>query len=600
VTKRTLRNYVLLPIAIALSASLIQAQSGTTTRIEENDKSIVYHGTWYTNGNPLNSGGSSALTNAIGATAVVNFTGTGITWIGALDPWAGMATVYLDGTLNTVDTYGGSIAGSTLYQQALFKARGLANGPHTLSIEVTHRRDANGLGSWVWIDAFDIENGSGVTGAFTAGTGRTEQNSPALTYTGVWLPNTSSAQSGGSAVLATNPGSRATISFKGTGITWIAYRDEWSGIARVYVDGVLTSTVDTYLSPFQAQAAAYVINGLVSGTHTLTIEATGTHSSGSSDSWIWVDAFDVVGSTSEAVPPSPAGVSPGAGNGTSQTFAFTFTDPAGGQNFSAADVLINNVLDARQACSIKFVLSGAASGSIFLADDTGVMGAPGSAMPLPGSGSAGNSQCSVNAGGSSASWTGNTLMLTLAITFNTSFYGNKVVFLAAHDKTSITTGWQALGTWGVPGFTAVGPAVGGVSPAQSSARSQIYTFTFTDTDGGQNIAVATALINGTLDGRQACYLAFVPSGPVAGEVFLVDDTASSYQALAVPGSGNIANSQCSIAATGSSVNVSGNTLTLTLAITFKPAFAGSRIIFVEARSMTLSSGWQTVGNVTLP
>jgi hypothetical protein len=230
----------------------------------------------------------------------------------------------------------------------------------------------------------------------------------------------------------------------------------------------------------------------------------------------------------------------------------------------------------------------------------GVMGAPGAALPLPGSGSASNSQCSVNAGGSSASWAGNTLTLTLAITFNTSFSGNKVVFLAAHDNSSITTGWQALGTWGVPGFTAVGPAVGGVTPAQSSARSQIYTFTFTDTDGGQNIAVATTLINATLDGRQACYIAFVPSGPAAGEVFLVNDTASSYAGLAVPGSGNVANSQCSIAATGSSVNASGNTLTLTLAITFTPAFTGNRIIFLEARSMTLSSGWQTVGNVILP
>jgi hypothetical protein len=263
-------------------------------------------------------------------------------------------------------------------------------------------------------------------------------------------------------------------------------------------------------------------------------------------------------------------------------------------------VLINNVLDARQACSLKFVLSNAVSGSVFLADDMGVMGAPGSAVPLPGSGSASNSQCSVSANGSSVQAGPATLLtLTLAITFNASFSGNKVVFLAAHDKSSSTTGWQALGTWGVPGFTPLGPAVVGVSPAQSTARSQSYTFTFTDTSGGLDIAVATALINGTLDGRQACYLAFVPSGPAAGEVFLVNDAASSYQGLVLPGLGSIANSQCSIAATGSSAKVSGNTLTLTLAITFTPAFTGNRIIFVQARSMTLNSGWQTVGNVTL-
>ena len=246
-----LRNYIFLPAAIAVCASLTQAQTGATTRIEETDKSITYSGNWYSNGGSLNSGGGAALTNAIGATAVVNFTGTGITWIGVLDPWAGLATVYLDGTRNTVDTYGSS----TLYQQPLFTVRGLASGPHTLSIEVTHTRDPNGQGSWAWIDAFDVENGSGVTGGVTATTGRTEQNNPALTYTGVWFPNTSAVHSGGSAVLATDTGSRATMNFNGSGITWIAYRDEWSGIARVYVDGLLEATVDTYLSPNQAQAA---------------------------------------------------------------------------------------------------------------------------------------------------------------------------------------------------------------------------------------------------------------------------------------------------------------------------------------------------------
>ena len=95
-------------------------------------------------------------------------------------------------------------------------------------------------------------------------------------------------------MLATDAGSRATIAFTGTGITWSAYCDQFSGIARVYVDGTVTATVDTYLSPALAQAAAYSINSLVSGTHTLTIEVTGTRNPASAGSWIWVDAFDIV------------------------------------------------------------------------------------------------------------------------------------------------------------------------------------------------------------------------------------------------------------------------------------------------------------------
>src|ERR1035437_532192 len=185
-TSRVLHNFLFLPVALAVCASLSVAQSGAITRVEQNDPSITYSGTWYSNDSPLHSGGTSALTNATGAQAVITFTGTGISWIGLSDPYSGIAWVYLDGTLNTVDTY----SSDTHYQQALFSVRGLAPGPHTLSIEVPHIRDVSTDGSWVWIDAFDIENGSGLPGGVTATMGRTEENNPALNYNGPWYPNT--------------------------------------------------------------------------------------------------------------------------------------------------------------------------------------------------------------------------------------------------------------------------------------------------------------------------------------------------------------------------------------------------------------------------
>ncbi len=41
-------------------------------------------------------------------------------------------------------------------------------------------------------------------------------------------------------------GCQATFTFTGTTVSWIGYRDQWSGIALVYVDGVLNATLDTY------------------------------------------------------------------------------------------------------------------------------------------------------------------------------------------------------------------------------------------------------------------------------------------------------------------------------------------------------------------
>ena len=147
------------------------------------------------------------------------------------------------------------------------------------------------------------------TPAPAPGQGRYEENSSAVTLTGTWSVNTLALHSGGRAVLGLEPGARATLTFSGTSVSWIGYRDEWSGIARVYLDGVLKGTVDTYASPAQSQATLYTANGLANGNHTLAVEVTGTRSSASASNWVWVDAFLVNGggAVGVATPRSPSG-----------------------------------------------------------------------------------------------------------------------------------------------------------------------------------------------------------------------------------------------------------------------------------------------------
>jgi hypothetical protein len=272
------------------------AQPTPVTHLAENDPSVTYTGTWYSNGLAGNSGGHAVATSEAGARAMIAFNGTGITWIGSQDPGNGAARVYLDGTLSVVDTY----ADHPAFQQPLFTARGLTAGPHILSIEVLTMRNAKATGGLIVVDGFDIENGTGISGGVAASAGHIEQNNPAVTYTGPWYLNTNPAQSGGTALLASDPSATATVNFKGTGISWIGYRDEWSGIAKVYVDGVLKTTINTYWQPFGEgfldpywKSTTYSITGLPSGNHTLKIEVTGTHDSISADSWIWIDAFNI-------------------------------------------------------------------------------------------------------------------------------------------------------------------------------------------------------------------------------------------------------------------------------------------------------------------
>jgi hypothetical protein len=140
---------------------------------------------------------------------------------------------------------------------------------------------------------------SGTTGSTQTGTAF-EQNSAAVSYSGPWYDNAATGHSGASARLAMDAGSRATFSFSGTAVSWVGYRDEWSGIANIYLDGQFKGSVDTFASPAQFQSILFTQSGLTQGAHTLTIEATGaTNSKGS---WIWIDAFRIVaGSTIQTV-----------------------------------------------------------------------------------------------------------------------------------------------------------------------------------------------------------------------------------------------------------------------------------------------------------
>jgi hypothetical protein len=275
-----------LSAALTLFASVALAQTNPTI-ITETDPSITYSGEWYQNYESPNYGGESYLTNAKGATAVLTFNGTGVTWVGVEDPYSGVAEVYLDGTPTMVDCY----SGPTMYQQPLFTAQGLTPGVHTLSIQVLHQRDGDTQGSWIWVNYFKVYNGGGVTGGVSATGGRTAPESPSIVYNGNWYQNANSAHSSGTALLAMDTNSSATITFTGSDIQWIAYEDPWSGIANVSIDGNPVGAVDTYAANQSNQAVAFDSGALTTGTHTLTIQVTGTKDAQSGGAWVWLDSF---------------------------------------------------------------------------------------------------------------------------------------------------------------------------------------------------------------------------------------------------------------------------------------------------------------------
>jgi hypothetical protein len=162
-----------------------------------------------------------------------------------------------------------------------------SNGSHTLTAVA---RDAAGNTAASAGVTVTVSNGGG--GGTTT---RFEETSPAITYTGTWSPPLDSppGASGGTYKESNEAGARATLSFTGTQVTWISGSATVTGIANVYLDGSLVATIDTYSPTLQTQVKMYTSPVLSPGTHTLTIEATGTKNPSSGNAWVVVDAFDV-------------------------------------------------------------------------------------------------------------------------------------------------------------------------------------------------------------------------------------------------------------------------------------------------------------------
>jgi predicted amidohydrolase len=131
---------------------------------------------------------------------------------------------------------------------------------------------------------------------------RTQDDSPAVSYTGAWYPVSSGVFEGGTATASMSTGDRAVLSFNGTAVRLLVYRDEWSGLARIHLDGQVRASVDTYASPAQSRAVIWDSGSLPAGSHTVTVEVLGARSAASAGNWVWVDVFEV--ETATAMPPA--------------------------------------------------------------------------------------------------------------------------------------------------------------------------------------------------------------------------------------------------------------------------------------------------------
>src|SRR3954469_205942 len=266
------------------------------SHLQEMDPDVAYTGTWTQDPSGAWSGGGvvsepdpphggARFATTAGAKVTLKFRGTSITWQGGRGPDYGIASVQVDGGAPTdVDTY----SPTQKYQDVVFKAAGLADAPHTLTIQVTGRKNDASKGVKIVVDAFDVTT---LGRRFQQDALDPVTGAPMVTYTGHWIHgNVNRVWSEGSCDTTPTAGSRAIFAFTGTGVSWIGCQKEsCSGVAKVFVDGAFVKQIANWRPvPIEAfQHEIFRADGLTPGMHTLMIEQQVT------GGYIVIDAFDV-------------------------------------------------------------------------------------------------------------------------------------------------------------------------------------------------------------------------------------------------------------------------------------------------------------------
>ena len=276
------------------------------SRFQEMDPDVTLAGSWTQDdsgtwsGGGVHSGldpsfGGMRYTMTPGDKATVKFRGTAIAWNGYRGPDGGTAIVRIDGgEPKVVDTYFAKFKA----QEEVFKASGLANTTHTMTIAMTTQVNPLAVGPVrIVVDSFEV----------TRPGRRYQERDPAIAYTGQWhRDNDNRPWSEGRVFTSEFPGASVEFTFTGTSVSWISAQKRSLGKSRVFLDGTLVGEVNNKRAePIEGyQREVFRRDKLSPGQHKLRIEPLG-------GGYTVVDAFDVHPAepapvTTPATAPQPA------------------------------------------------------------------------------------------------------------------------------------------------------------------------------------------------------------------------------------------------------------------------------------------------------
>jgi hypothetical protein len=215
------------------------------------------------------------------------FTGSQVIWYAQLGRDKGIAQVLIDGKPDAqINLFAPDVND---WSTPVYVKTFPVPGEHTITVRGTGNADAHASGTTVDVDGFQ---------AVTTTPAVTQDTSPAVAYRGHgWQDRAEPAASGGTLAASAQAGDSVSVSFTGTGVTWVGRICPACGEADVYLDGAYVTRIDTfgYRGPQVWQAAVFQHSWTRQGRHTLKIVVDGSQNLGASSAEVDIDSFQVTG-----------------------------------------------------------------------------------------------------------------------------------------------------------------------------------------------------------------------------------------------------------------------------------------------------------------
>ncbi|MEX2303054.1 MAG: M12 family metallo-peptidase [Bryobacterales bacterium] len=169
---------------------------------------------------------------------------------------------------------------------------------------------------------------------------------------------------------------------------------------------------------------------------------------------------------------------------------------------------------------------------------------------------------------------------------------------SADNRQALNNTKATAAAWRAASSVNAAPTANSISPTSGSGSSSTFTASYADSNGSSDLRYAYVLMNTAASWAGSCGLRY---DRVQNLLHIINDQGSAWMGGIPPGSGSMANSQCSVTGSGFAANSSGNTLTLTFPATFTSGFSGTRNVYLSASdNAELWSGWWQRGTWTVP